>query len=365
MQEQNKTTAATISALQQIPEEDTSNISYDGGYRLPPDVGDDGGSGEVVFEDLDHAHALFVAFHVIIPIFAVSCVIVNGISLVLVIRPRLNTIHINLYLKLLIVLDLLTSLSTIPATHAMGNTLCNSYAVAFYQAHFGMYLVNMFRFSSLYVWIWVSYDRFLAIWFPSRFQCIRNCNGLQNKRLIATGIWILGWMLPVLYMGEVKRVHGTSNCWVGDADHTVVLSLTHTILFDLALQYIPYGVLIILSIGLASGVIKKRLLNNMGNQNKRSEFMKTLAILILNVLYVMCYCLVWIMPVSSFMDIVILWTTQQSAFLMWSMINTLIIFVFHKDYHDELMSILSSVSIRKKSHIQHDIEMEHTSITEV
>ncbi|CAL4247920.1 unnamed protein product, partial [Meganyctiphanes norvegica] len=348
---------ATLAELQ-LPGNDTLNITNKGEFILPPD------GGEVAFEDLDHAHTLFIAFHVILPIFAVACILVNALSLVMVMRPRLNAIYINLYLKLLIILDLLTAVSTIPASFAMGNTLCNSYAMAFYQAHFGMYLVNLFRFSCLYVWIWVSFDRFMAIWFLERFQSIRNNKGLQDRRLLITGIWILAWMLPVLSLGEVKRV-GTKNCWVGDADHTVVLSTEHTLLFDLALQYIPYGVLILLSIGLAAGVVKKRLLNNMGCQSKRSEFYKTLAILILNLLYVLCYCLVWMMPVSSFMDIVILWTTQQSAFLVWSMINTLIIFFFHKDYHDELMSILPSISIPKKSHSRQEIEMEHTSITEV
>ncbi|CAL4160338.1 unnamed protein product, partial [Meganyctiphanes norvegica] len=241
MQENNKSTSATQTDLQK-PENDTSHITNEGEFILPPD------GGEVAFEELDHAHTLFIAFHVILPLFAVACILVNALSLAMVLRPRLNAIHINLYLKLLILLDLLTAMSTIPASFAMGNTLCNSYAMAFYQAHFGMYLVNLFRFSCLYVWIWVSFDRFMAIWFLERFQSIRNCKGLQKKRLIITGIWILAWMLPVLSLGEVKRVHIAKKCWVGDADHTVVQSTEHSLLFDLALQYIPYGVLILLSI---------------------------------------------------------------------------------------------------------------------
>ncbi|CAL4217594.1 unnamed protein product, partial [Meganyctiphanes norvegica] len=147
------------------------------------------------------AAVLKIRFHIVFPVLIVLTIIINAGCILVTMRPKLRAYHCNAYIQLMAILDLLSSIAYLP--FVFDNELClySSYYYAFYFTHFGLMVADCLRTFSSYVLLFLTYDRFLAIWFPDRFKVIKQ-KGI-SKRMFIVGPLLAVSFIPVMCMGHV------------------------------------------------------------------------------------------------------------------------------------------------------------------
>ncbi|CAL4114032.1 unnamed protein product, partial [Meganyctiphanes norvegica] len=119
--------------------------------------------------------------------------------------------HSNVYMQMMAILDLLQSFAYLPFVFDNEFCLYNSYAYAFYFNHFGWKVLDILNTFNTYVLLFLSYDRFLAIWYPVQFQKVRQ-QGI-TKRVLFVGPFLLAPFIPMMCVGEVTLQ--PNGKWVG------------------------------------------------------------------------------------------------------------------------------------------------------
>lgn len=101
----------------------------------------------------------------------------NLLSLLVLTRPALKGV-MYVYLRWLAVSNLCVLLAAVPALLDISHGLRGGfYAVAFYQAYLKIPLINIFMASSVYIIIFMTFNRFCSIWKPvffKRFHTVKN-----------------------------------------------------------------------------------------------------------------------------------------------------------------------------------------------
>ncbi|CAL4130703.1 unnamed protein product [Meganyctiphanes norvegica] len=232
------------------------------------------------------AAVLKTRFHIVFPVFIVLTIIINAACIMVTMRPKLRAYHCNTYIQLMAILDLLSSFAYLP--FIFDNELClySSYTYAFYFTHFGWMVTHCLRALSNYVLLFLSYDRFLAIWYPDRFKVIKH-KGISRRMFIVGSLLVISY-IPVMYIGHVTPQ--PNNKWLGLAGIKVSNEKWTSFYkpFHFLITCVLPSIMIVgLSMGLIYGIFKKRILGSEGRKRKR-QFFQTLAVLVLNITYVIC-----------------------------------------------------------------------------
>ncbi|CAL4109229.1 unnamed protein product, partial [Meganyctiphanes norvegica] len=192
--------------------------------------------------------------------------------------------HSNVFMKMMAILGLLQSFAFLPFVFDNEFCLYNSYSYAFYFTYFGWKVLDILRTFSSYVLLSLSYDRFLAIWYPIQFQKVRQ-QGI-TKRVLIVGPLLVASFIPMMCIGDVTLQ--PNGKWLGIAG-TEITDTNWTPFYKpyilLISGLLPCIVLVGLSIGLLYGIYKKRIIRHAG---RRHQFFSALAVLVLNISYFIC-----------------------------------------------------------------------------
>ncbi|CAL4081003.1 unnamed protein product, partial [Meganyctiphanes norvegica] len=235
---------------------------------------------------LDVIPALRIRYQIILPIFITAGIIANTFTFLVATRPKLRGLHVNVYIKVLSLLDLLGFIMRFPMVFDVEYCGYSDYSMAFYMTHLGWFIVNCLRAISSYVLVFLSLDRFRGIWFPITF---RNTKGNRKKRLIISAIWVfLTAYIP--WSCFLLKVSGNGHQWYMSYS---ISSWFRFFQFYSALvtSGFPSICIVGLNIGIAVG-FKKRVYRmwNIGNMNQPMNKISyhTIAVLALNSSFAVC-----------------------------------------------------------------------------
>ncbi|CAL4157931.1 unnamed protein product, partial [Meganyctiphanes norvegica] len=239
-----------------------------------------------------------IAYRGFFPVIILFGIILNGLCIVVVSRRKIRLNPFSMYVKFGALVDVISFLIMIPI---IKSHLCSpdSYSMAFYKTYLGWTLVSYLRHLSYFSLLWISYDRFLAIWFNQKFKETQNST-VVHRRLVATTLFALVIFLPGIVIGEVK-------CAAGLTDGTVYteaqwLSIPgykrridqlwfkmYRMTIALSMEGIPSLIQLALSIGLIVGLIRKgRNIKSAGKRRRKSKlYVQTAVILCLNATYIL------------------------------------------------------------------------------
>ncbi|CAL4068248.1 unnamed protein product [Meganyctiphanes norvegica] len=286
-----------------------------------------------------------IGYHIIIPIFITIEIINSTFCFIVLLRPKLREVHINQYLQFLTILELLSSFCAIPATIG-SNFLCTSstYAMAYYQAHFGWKLVDSFRYLFLYGLIWVSYDRFIATWYPVKFKKDK-FNRMVKTRLSVTTLCIGLLSVPFLCIGYVVENYENLIFYrfgLGYIEHPLTKK-NRLIVYQYLIPILPCVILFLLSLGLLLSLFKKVTVSE-----NRNLMYSVISVLILNTIYMIFYlCGVFILPydcgTSKTVNEVLIMIVKESFFLMFHFVAMCVLFALNRTYRVELIQVIESI----------------------
>ncbi|XP_042866287.1 uncharacterized protein LOC122249460 [Penaeus japonicus] len=170
------------------------------GHDSPSNLKEDFGRDDDQVEAL-----LYVAYRVALPLMVVAGVLVTTLSLVVLTRPRLRATHVNMYFLLLASADLLIFVVSVATAVTLNGCDLPSRDFALYFAHFFFTLFYIVQTFSMYIILWISYDRFLAVWDFKRFHEIQK-PGVLRCRLVVTLLVCVLIHLKHLFEVEVTCV---------------------------------------------------------------------------------------------------------------------------------------------------------------
>ncbi|CAL4102629.1 unnamed protein product, partial [Meganyctiphanes norvegica] len=271
------------------------------------------------------------------------------------------------YIKFLSIVDLCSLLLSIPAGYAEQACTFSTYVAAFYHTHLGWNLVFMLRNISFFTIIWMSYDRLLAIWFNKKFMDVQKTR-ITISRLTVTCFWVMMSYVPIMYWGEVLNIsdllapaaRSRRDIWVGHPGYNfkpdTVLYRVYEVYFAIFLQILPAVVLLGLSVGLIIGLIKthkpleKKNLNAHMIKRKKRQYFSTVALLLINLTYVLCsvpYLILMIDHVTPPSECYgtaekEIWIgSMNSLMVVWSAFNVTFFIFLNKDYMKEAKSVVT------------------------
>ncbi|XP_050716042.1 formyl peptide receptor-related sequence 6-like isoform X2 [Eriocheir sinensis] len=220
-----------------------------------------------------------VTYQIILPMLVVVGVVANAMSIMVLNRPRLKNIIGNKYFLALSWCDLSYSISCIIIAATACGCVFESYASAWYYAHFGWSITRTFHALGNYIIIFMSLDRFVAVWFPVWFMTMTQpLFDITNRLVFAT---VLCFILHVPYMVDaavVEKVNFCNNCTeaVNEDNCTSVTSVTYISIdgfqksfnqtwhevfrysYNQLFCWLPCALLIVLNFGLVLAVVTKR-----------------------------------------------------------------------------------------------------------
>ncbi|CAL4063248.1 unnamed protein product [Meganyctiphanes norvegica] len=309
-------------------------------------------SGPQYYIPDDVLSVLQVRYHIILPIFVCLAILVNSFCIAVTRRPKLSSLQCNIYIQMMASLDLMATIAYMPFIFDTELCLYEKYGAAFYFTHFSVHIPNCLRAAITYVMLSLSYDRFLAIWFPLRYKNISK-EGILKKRFIFGGIWMVISFIPAMTIGNVSRQ--SEGLWLGLCGYKYVKSdwvFYYKMYLMLIIGILPIILIIGLNIGLVVGLCTKGI-TKLGPSNKRNRLLSsTVAVLAINISYVFC-CVPYLLTAGFYnRDKGKCYSTYKtemtllifnSMVLLWSIINILIFFLLNKDYSHEIRKMLECV----------------------
>ncbi|KAK4304564.1 hypothetical protein Pmani_023444 [Petrolisthes manimaculis] len=218
--------------------------------------------------EVDVVH--MVTYRRVLPFLVTLGLVTNLVALVVLCRPSLRHTKVNGYLIVLTVCDLLVCIFYIPVITTITGCVHYSYMDALYFAHFGWTLVGVFQTTGIYTILWLSLDRFMAVWMYDLYPRIQQKPHVIRNRMIVTGICCV--TIFVLYMIDatvvcVSKVDQDQECqhgyWISISGFQLRYSKqwhrVFRIIFSLCIRWIPSTLLLGFNVGLVVGVAKGRL----------------------------------------------------------------------------------------------------------
>ncbi|CAL4061274.1 unnamed protein product, partial [Meganyctiphanes norvegica] len=300
------------------------------------------------------ASILALRFHVVLPVFIVLNLLVNCLCLIVTARPKLQALHINMYIQLMAVIDLASSVAHLPFVFDFEYCMYSNYGFAFYFSYFGWMLVYLLRSLGTSALVCLSFDRFMAIWFSQAFQKVKENS---QKMLIIVYIWTIVSYIPIMSYGTV--IDQGTNAWVSLPGYRFLESKFmsyYMIYLQLCFGVAPSLAIIVLSTGLVTGIFKKNIVK-CGAVKHNKQFYQTAAVLGVNLSYVLCFLPYQFIAATYRVDkggcygtltgvMGLFWS--QSLVMVWSTLNILIFFMINKAYQNEVKFLASYVPCIKK-----------------
>lgn len=109
--------------------------------------------------------------------------------------------------------DLLVCLFYIPVITTITGCVFHSYGEAFYYAHFCWTLVGVCQSFGVYVILWLSFDRFLAVWMYKEYPKIQQQPNVKRNRLLVTAAACV--IFHLVYMVQAEVICEDKDCEEG------------------------------------------------------------------------------------------------------------------------------------------------------
>lgn len=105
----------------------------------------------------------------------------------------------------------------IPVITTITGCDCTSYAEAFYFTHFGWTLIGVCQSFGTYIIVWLSFDRFIAVWMYDIYPKIQQRPNLKRNRLLVTAMACVTFHLVYMVQADVKcKDEGDEACVQGE-----------------------------------------------------------------------------------------------------------------------------------------------------
>jgi len=310
-------------------------------------------------EDIEPA--LRIRNQVILPIFTTLGLCINTFTFFVACRPKPRTLYFNLYVQAISLLDMLGFLLRLPII--FDNEYCGylKYSMAFYMTYFGWQIINILRAINSYVLVLLSFDRFMAIWFPKSFKNTKGTKrGMKRLIMIASLVFLtdyIPWMTRFLKVSPIGHQWFMNYMNPGQSKEKWFKVFEHYNTFLLTAA--PSILVIGLNIGIAVGFFKKKIYTKSHGKRDRAarkRFYQTIAVLALNGSYAV-FCFPYMVTVlyvdrgfcyrtSSYALETMIYLLESLSSL-WSISNMLIFFLFNKEYTNEIKKICGTLPFVK------------------
>ncbi|CAL4091380.1 unnamed protein product [Meganyctiphanes norvegica] len=326
----------------------------------------------------DVAMVLHVSYHVVFPILLTLVIITNGLCLAALTRPKLQVFHITQYMKFMTGADLVGGLTWIPPIILITTCPFTNFSAAYLYNCLGWPTVTLIRKISLYLLIWMTYDRFLAIWFPSHFKIkVNNSRIVYVKCAFSFTLAFLYFLVRVISC-KVECVNVNDNISFDTCPSYERISIewyNDIRFYFLEIITIPVDILLILlSVGLVTGLFLKMGTSGSKNSRKSRQFYQTVALLVINISHVLCNLPFRIMykffhakedkHCHSTVQMELFIAVGNCLPLVWSGLNIAVFFLLNKDYKEEMKECLSSIPVLGKIFCSSNQNYEETEIEE-
>ncbi|XP_018336472.1 probable G-protein coupled receptor AH9.1 [Agrilus planipennis] len=112
----------------------------------------------------------YVAYTILSPIIIIVGIICNCINLLVLSYPSVMKGAAKIYLRALAIADLCALLGLVPVLQRLNKVHNQTLTAAFYYAHLEVFLVEVFIRFSTFIVVCMSFDRYLAICLPEKFN---------------------------------------------------------------------------------------------------------------------------------------------------------------------------------------------------
>nr|XP_045594725.1 probable G-protein coupled receptor AH9.1 [Procambarus clarkii]XP_045594726.1 probable G-protein coupled receptor AH9.1 [Procambarus clarkii] len=163
----------------------------------------------------DMSWVQIVSYEVLLPILLLLGLVINGFGIFLLTRRKLRTKPSNPYYLLLLSSDVVILVVSVSTVITLNGCRLFSYSVAIYFAHFFFTLFYILQTFTLYIILWISYDRFLALWNFKRFHDV------QNRRVFRIRVIVTALLCVVIHLKHLFEVQVTcseSREWNGGTE---------------------------------------------------------------------------------------------------------------------------------------------------
>ncbi|KAK8388075.1 hypothetical protein O3P69_020158 [Scylla paramamosain] len=228
-----------------------------------------------------------VGYWVLMPIVIVVGVAINAVGIYLLHRPRMQSLPATVYFKLLFSLDVAILLAAINIAFTFSGCNIPSYSVARYVVHplfTALYILQGFSNCTI---VWLSYDRFLAVWFYHYYYQTQQPL-VKKLRIIFTGLFCIAMHLrhllevSVLCFTDKEMVEVTNNTaceqglwYVEDVLQRKGLAMAWEDGMIAArvvlLLIVPAVLVLVFSFGIVVGIFRHRLQNVAATTHTRDQ----------------------------------------------------------------------------------------------
>ncbi|XP_069955307.1 probable G-protein coupled receptor B0563.6 [Cherax quadricarinatus] len=245
-----------------------------------------------------------VSYEVLLPIMIVLGLVVNIFGIFLLTRRKLRSRPANSYYLMLISCDLLILVISIPTAITVNGCRLFSYSVAVYFAHIFFTFFYIIQTFTLYVILWISYDRFLALWFFKRFHEVQGRRVLRSRVLLTMSLCILMHMkhlFDVQFMcvksSEIVKEPDEwceGGVWIIKDDlHSLSRKNVWThlwwVLRGLVVLVVPIILVLVFNVGIVVGLVHRRLHNTAATTRTRGQAYSSIYIsLAISATFVLC-----------------------------------------------------------------------------
>ncbi|CAL4174616.1 unnamed protein product [Meganyctiphanes norvegica] len=294
---------------------------------------------------------IFVNYGVVYPIIIVLGVITNILCLIVLCRPRIRDLYVNKYLRFLAVVDLTGIAMCIPTTPLKLTCTFQSYSKALYYTYFGWMPITVVRNIGLCTVVWMSYDRFIAIWFPHRFTEMKKPSVIISKQIV-TVILNIVISMPIYISSKIVCIYTENEVyWLSEAAYKFNRDdwlKSYTYFYCICIAVMQFT-LLVFSIGLLLGIIKKKIINQ-SEENRNMQILQTVILLIMNSGYIastFAYNFILLNKYNPEENQCVATASQESQMawvnsiaLFWSAFDISLYLLFIGDYRNVLKSVL-------------------------
>lgn len=178
--------------------------------------------------------------------------------------------------------DLLVLLVWVPTAITLNGCRLSSYSVALYLFHGSNTVSYILQTFTLYLLLWVSYDRFLGLWYFKRFHEVQTRRVFRNRMVLTVVVCVATHLKHLLQVevtcsGSIRDVDGTcEGVWVIDDElhylgrHTV-LEMLLWVARGLLVLAAPVVFVLTFNVGVVVGLVRRRLHNTAATPKTRRQ----------------------------------------------------------------------------------------------
>ncbi|KAK3870448.1 hypothetical protein Pcinc_024336 [Petrolisthes cinctipes] len=252
-------------------------------------------------EEEEEARVLWLSYGLVVPMVVTAGLLLNGTGLYLLTRPAMKTRSGNAYLVVLVVCDLLTLSASIPTALTLNGCHLTSYNTALYFAHTFFTAFYILQTYTLYIILWISYDRFLALWAWERFHRAQGrgslwlrlsltlllCVGVHVRHLVDVQVVCWKWVRDHWRPDLAASVSGggcEGGMWVlqdglhQEGREKMWAEEVWWVLRGLVVLAVPISLVLIFNAGIIFGMVTRRLHNNAATATTRRHALSSIYI---------------------------------------------------------------------------------------